>query len=74
MKVLLDACVWGGARLDLERCGHETEWAGTWPDDSGDEAILARAHVTKHVLVTLDRTSASSRCFEDGLTPVSFDS
>jgi hypothetical protein len=33
MKLLLDACVWGGARNELEGSGHDVEWAGDWPED-----------------------------------------
>ena len=33
MKLLLDACVWGGSRNELEGSGHDVEWAGDWPED-----------------------------------------
>ncbi len=55
MKLLLDACVWGGAREDLEASGHDVVWAGDWPEDRGDEAILVRAYNEGHILVTLDK-------------------
>jgi len=55
MKVLLDTCVWGGARKDLESAGHDVVWAGDWPEDPGDEEILARAHDEGRILVTLDK-------------------
>ncbi len=55
MKVLLDACVWGGARADLEAAGHDVVWAGGWAEDPGDEEILARAHADGRVVVTLDK-------------------
>lgn len=55
MKLLLDACVWGGAKDDLKAAGHDVIWAGDWPEDPGDEEILARAHVEGRVLVTLDK-------------------
>ena len=42
MKVLLDTCVWGGARSVLETAGHNVVWTGDWPQDPGDEEILAR--------------------------------
>ena len=54
MKLLLDACVWGGARQELKAAGHDVVWAGEWPTDPGDEEILARAHREGRVLVTLD--------------------
>jgi predicted nuclease of predicted toxin-antitoxin system len=55
VKLLLDTCVWGGARAELEAAGHDVVWAGDWPDDPGDEEILARAHGEGRVLVTLDK-------------------
>ena len=55
MKVLLDACVWGGVRGPLEGAGYDVVWAGEWPQDPGDEEILRRAHQESRVLVTLDK-------------------
>jgi len=55
MKLLLDACVWGGAKNQLAKAGHDVEWAGDWIEDPGDEAILARANVEGRVLITLDK-------------------
>jgi predicted nuclease of predicted toxin-antitoxin system len=55
VKVLLDACVWGGAREELETRGHEVVWAGDWDEDPGDEEILNRACAEGHVLVTIDK-------------------
>lgn len=55
MKLLLDTCVWGGARRDLETAGHDVVWAGEWPEDPGDEEILTRAHHEGRALVTLDK-------------------
>ena len=55
MKLLLDACVWGGVCAELERSGHEVVWAGDWIEDPGDEEILARAASEGRVLVTLDK-------------------
>jgi predicted nuclease of predicted toxin-antitoxin system len=55
MKVLLDSCVWGKARDDIEAAGHDVIWAGDWPQDPGDEQILAFAYSTQRVLVTLDK-------------------
>ncbi len=55
MKVLLDACVWGGTRQVLRDAGHEVERVGDWVADPGDERVLA--HATEHgqVLLTLDK-------------------
>jgi predicted nuclease of predicted toxin-antitoxin system len=55
VKLLLDTCVWGGARITLLGAGHDVIWAGDWSEDPGDEAILARAGEERRVLVTLDK-------------------
>ena len=55
MRVLLDTCVWGGVRAEVEVAGHDAIWAGDWPEDPGDEQILARAHDEDRVLITLDK-------------------
>lgn len=55
MKVLLDSCVWSGARLDIQDAGHQVEWAGDWPADPGDAEILRRATAARAALVTLDK-------------------
>jgi len=55
VKVLLDTCVWGKAKEELSRAGHDTEWAGDWDPDPGDEEILRLAHEQTRVLVTLDK-------------------
>ncbi len=55
MKLLLDACVWGGAKQELDDAGYDVEWAGDWPEDPGDEEIPARAHREGRILVTLDK-------------------
>ena len=33
MRVLLDACVWGGAAAVLRAAGHDVEWVGDWSGD-----------------------------------------
>ena len=55
MKVLLDTCVWGGAKQTLHAAGHDVIWAGDWDKDPGDEEILSMAHREGRVLVTLDK-------------------
>ncbi|SPE32259.1 conserved hypothetical protein [Acidobacteriia bacterium SbA2] len=35
--------------------GHDVVWAGDWPEDPGDEIILARAYDDRGILVTLDK-------------------
>ena len=54
-KLLLDSCVWGNARVELAAAGHDVIWAGDWPQDPGDEEIMARAHADGRILVTLDK-------------------
>ena len=55
MKLLLDTCVWGGAREELAAAGHDVVWAGDWSKDPGDEEILGLAYHERRVLVTLDK-------------------
>ena len=55
MKLLLDSCVWGKARLELEAAGHNGIWAGDWEHDPGDSEIMAQAYREDRVLVTLDK-------------------
>ena len=55
MKLLLDTCVWGGAKKTLESSGHDVVWTGDWPEDPGDEEILAKANSDGRILVTLDK-------------------
>jgi len=55
LKLLLDSCIWPGARVALERAGHEVEWVGNWTDDPGDDAVLAHAAQEGQVVVTLDK-------------------
>lgn len=55
MKLLLDACVWGGAKKSLENDEHDVVWAGDWPEDPGDREILQRANDEGRILVTLDK-------------------
>ncbi|MDQ3774666.1 MAG: DUF5615 family PIN-like protein [Pseudomonadota bacterium] len=55
MRILLDSCVWGGARETLEDAGHDVVWSGDWKQDPGDSEILAIAHREGRILVTLDK-------------------
>ena len=55
MKLLFDACIWGGAGGELVAAGHDVVWAGEWSEDPGDREILAKAHVEGRILVTLDK-------------------
>ncbi len=55
MKILLDTCVWGKARAELTAAGHDVVWTGDWPEDPGDDVILAHAYAERRILVTLDK-------------------
>lgn len=55
MKVLVDGCVWGGAKPALVEAGHEVEAAADWERDPGDAEVLAHAHREGQVLVTIDK-------------------
>ena len=55
MKVLLDSCVWGLAKAELQTAGHDVSWTGDLSQDPGDEEILAQAYREQRVLVTLDK-------------------
>ena len=55
MKLLLDTCLSPRAKTELEAAGHNVVWAGDWPEDPGDETILARAYEEQRILVTLDK-------------------
>ena len=55
MRLLLDTCVWGGALLPLRAAGYDVVWSGEWPEDPGDEEILAIAHREKRILITFDK-------------------
>jgi predicted nuclease of predicted toxin-antitoxin system len=55
MRLLLDSCVWGGARSELEAAGHDVVAAAEWERDPGDEQILAQAFRDRRILITLDK-------------------
>ena len=55
MKLLLDTCVWGGVLNIPKSSGIDVIWAGEWPEDPGDEEILARAYEENRILITLDK-------------------
>jgi predicted nuclease of predicted toxin-antitoxin system len=55
MKLLLDSCVWGGAKSQLQTAGHDALWTGDLAQDPGDEDILDQAFKEQRVLITLDK-------------------
>jgi len=55
LRLLLDSCVSGRLKVVLLEARHDVEWCGDWPQDPGDEAVLAHAHSQGRSLVTLDK-------------------
>lgn len=55
MKLLLDTCIWGGAKAELQANGHDVVWTGDLAVDPGDEEILAQAYREGRILFTLDK-------------------
>jgi predicted nuclease of predicted toxin-antitoxin system len=55
VRILLDACVWGGARAKLTSEGHDVEWIGDLSADPGDEEVISQACAERRILVTLDK-------------------
>lgn len=55
MKLLLDSCISNKAQKELQVARYDVIWVGEWPEDPGDEEILARAYKEGRILVTLDR-------------------
>ena len=55
MRILLDSCISGGVAQALRNTGNDVEYAGDWPEDPGDEEILAFAHQEQRVVITLDK-------------------
>jgi predicted nuclease of predicted toxin-antitoxin system len=55
VKFLLDSCVWGGTKTELQLLGHDVVWCGDWESDPGDELVLEAAHRENRILVTLDK-------------------
>src|SRR5262245_55647754 len=54
-KLLLDSCVWGGGKSELQGLGYDVVWTGDWTEDPGDEEILEQALQQGRILVTLDK-------------------
>ena len=55
MKLLLDACVWGGAKGELAAAGHDVVWIGDREDNPEDDQVLALAHREGRSVVTIDK-------------------
>jgi predicted nuclease of predicted toxin-antitoxin system len=55
VKFLFDACVSSGVSRKFQSEGHDTLWAGDWPENPGDDEIMERAHREGRILITLDK-------------------
>jgi predicted nuclease of predicted toxin-antitoxin system len=55
VKVLVDSCVWAGAREALEQAGYDVVSVSDWPEDPGDDDILRVAHEQARILITRDK-------------------
>lgn len=54
-KVLLDSCIWSGAKKELTDAGYDVKWVGDFFEDPGDEIIIELAFEENRVLITLDK-------------------
>jgi predicted nuclease of predicted toxin-antitoxin system len=55
LKILLDSCIWAGAKNPLIEAGFDVVWVGDFLNDPGDEAIIQLAYERNRVLITLDK-------------------
>lgn len=55
MKILLDSCIWGGVKANLESVNHDVKWVGDFLTDPGDSVIIQLAFSEKRILITLDK-------------------
>ena len=55
MKLLVDACLSRQLVEGLKAAGHDVATVADWPEDPGDEAILAVARKEARVVVTRDK-------------------
>ena len=64
LKVLLDSCIWSGAKQELANSGHDVKWVGDFLADPRDEAILELAFAEDRILITLDKDLANWQYLE----------
>ena len=55
MNVLIDSCVWAGARKTIEDAGHDVASVNDWDNDPGDDEILHAALEQSRIIITLDK-------------------
>lgn len=54
-KILLDSCIWSGARQVLEDAGYDCKWVGDFLKDPGDQAIMEIAVKENRIIITQDK-------------------
>jgi len=54
-KVLLDSCIWSGAKQELSVAGYDVKWVGDFYEDPGDDAVIELALAENRILITLDK-------------------
>ena len=64
MKILLDSCIWGGAKNDLNEAGFDTVWVGDFLKDPGDEAIMLLSKKEGRVIITQDKDFGELAIFQ----------
>jgi len=55
IRILLDSCIWSGAKNPLKEAGFDVVWVGDFLKDPGDEAIIRLAYKENRILITLDK-------------------
>ncbi len=65
MRVLLDSCIWGGAKKDLDAAGFDVVWVGDFLKDPGDESIMQLSCEQKRIIVTQDKDFGELAIFRE---------
>lgn len=55
IKLILDSCIWSGAKNELESAGYDCKWVGDLHKDLGDMEIMILANEEKRIIITLDK-------------------
>ena len=55
LKVLLDSCIWAGAKNELVAADYDVSYVSDFLQDPGDTAIIRLAFKEERVLITLDK-------------------
>ena len=65
MKILLDSCIWGGAKDSLEKAGFDVLWVGDFLRDPGDEATMNISVKEERVNITQDKDFGELAIFRE---------